>query len=312
MASEKELSELRAVIRQRAGEEVARLEKEFEEKGLGFISPPPKTKTKTSIGGEKYKGGRGGEWDFYSNLSKAEKNRIRRNWTSVGGMSPDQFGIDDSITGQFRSVDEGIEEFLDLTRRIDVLKRYSNTGKLPTNMEAYGGLDLDSIFSGAVSEIEMDMRVPVSISKLYKENSLDYLTQLHSESAAEYGESIIETVADSLPPKYDDGYFDNLIDTGEDLIQNITDDGSEILTGAFEDLAKTRPTSTTNAIAIISSSKKPAITAAENFGSKSLKLGALAAGLGLGAGYVSSRKQRTTNNIINDMETAMGVVNYKK
>lgn len=106
-------------------------------------------------------------------------------------MQPDQFGIDDSITGQFRSVDEGVEEFLDLTRRIDVLKRYSNTGKLPSNMDAYGGLNLDSIFSGALGEIEMDMRVSVSMSRLYGEDSLGYLSGLQADSAAAYGEKAI-------------------------------------------------------------------------------------------------------------------------
>lgn len=195
MASEKELSELRAVIRQRAGEEAAALEDQFAEKGLGFISPPPKLETKTTISGQKYRGGRGGEWDFFSGLSKAEKSRLRRNWTLPGGMQPDQFGIDDSITGQFRSVDEGIEEFLDLTRRIDVLKTYSKTGKLPSNMDAYGGLNLDSIFGGALGEIEMDMRVPVSISGLYGEDSLGYLSGLQADSAAAYGEEIVETAA---------------------------------------------------------------------------------------------------------------------
>ena len=188
MASEKELSELRAAIRQRAGEEAAALEDQFAEKGLGFISPPPKLETKTTISGQKYRGGRGGEWDFFSGLSKAEKSRLRRNWTLPGGMQPDQFGIDDSITGQFRSVDEGVEEFLDLTRRIDVLKNYSKTGKLPSNMDAYGGLDLDSIFSGALGEIEMDMRVPVRISGLYGEDSLGYLSGLQADSAVAYGE----------------------------------------------------------------------------------------------------------------------------
>jgi hypothetical protein len=201
MASEKELNELRAAIRQRAGQEATALEDQFAEKGLGFISPPPKLETKTTISGEKYRGGRGGEWDFFSGLSKAEKSRLSRNWTLPGGMQPDQFGIDDSITGQFRSVDEGVEEFLDLTRRIDVLKRYANTGKLPNNMDAYGGLDLDSIFGGALGEIEMDMRVPVSISGLYGEDSLAYLSGLQADSAAAYGEEVIETAAESLSPR---------------------------------------------------------------------------------------------------------------
>jgi hypothetical protein len=199
MASEKELSELRAVIRQRAGEEAAALEDQFAEKGLGFISPPPKLETKTTISGQKYRGGRGGEWDFFSGLSKAEKSRLRRNWTLPGGMQPDQFGIDDSITGQFRSVDEGIEEFLDLTRRIDVLKTYSKTGKLPSSMDAYGGLNLDSIFGGALGEIEMDMRVPVSISGLYGEDSLGYLAGLQADSAVAYGEELVDDIA--LPPR---------------------------------------------------------------------------------------------------------------
>lgn len=66
MASEKELNELRAAIRKRAGQEANALEDEFAEKGLGFISPPPKLQTKTTfISGQKYRGRRGGEWDFF-------------------------------------------------------------------------------------------------------------------------------------------------------------------------------------------------------------------------------------------------------
>jgi hypothetical protein len=198
MPAEMGLNELKAFIRQQAGIEAAALESQFAEKGLGFISPPQQSKTKTTISGQKYRGGRGGEWDFYSNLSKVEKNRIRRKWTSPSGMQPDQFGIDDSITGQFRSVDEGVEEFLDLTRRIDVLKRYANTGKLPSNMDAYGGLNLDSIFSGAVASIEMDMRVPISVSALYGENSLEYLSGLNADSALAYAENPIGYVKGSV------------------------------------------------------------------------------------------------------------------
>lgn len=188
----KELSELKAEIRAGAAKQVSALEDEFARKGLGFISPPQELKTKTTTFGEKYRGRRGGEWDFYAKLTKPEKDRIRRNWTSPGGMQPDQFGIDDSITGQFRSVDEGVEEFLDLTRRIDVLKTYANTGKLPKNMEAYGGLNLDLIFEGVLGEIEFDRRVSINMSRLYGEDSLGYLSELQADSAAAYGENLVE------------------------------------------------------------------------------------------------------------------------
>jgi len=199
MASIKELNELKAEIRASAAKQASVLEDEFASKGLGFISPPPELETKTTTFGEKYRGRRGGEWDFYLGLSKAEKGRIRRNWTSPGGMQPDQFGIDGSITGQFDSPDKAVEKFLDLTRRIDVLKRYANTGKLPKNMEAYGGLDLDSIFEGVLGEIEFNMRVPISISRLYGEDSLGYLSGLQADSAAAYGEKLVDDAV--LPPK---------------------------------------------------------------------------------------------------------------
>jgi hypothetical protein len=68
-------------------------------------------------------------------------------------------------------------------------------------MNAYGGLNLDSIFGGALGEIEMDMRVPVSISGLYGEDSLAYLSGLQADSAAAYGEEVIETAAESLSPR---------------------------------------------------------------------------------------------------------------
>ena len=185
MASKKELDELKAVLKINAAKEAQDLEFQFFEKGLGRLGRLPKLITKSDLGGTKYRGRRGGEWDWWANLSKAEKSRISSNWTALGGMQPDQFGIDDSIPGQFRSVDEGVEEFLDLTRRIDVLKRYANTGKLPKNMDAYGGLDLDSIFSGVVSDYEMDMRVSMRISGLYGEDPLGYLSKLEADSALE-------------------------------------------------------------------------------------------------------------------------------
>lgn len=203
----KELNELKAEIRASAAKQASVLEDEFASKGLEFISPPPELETKTTTFGEKYRGRTGGEWDFYLGLSKAEKGRIRRNWTSPGGMQPDQFGIDGSITGQFKSPDEAVEKFLDLTRKIDVLKRYANTGKLPKNMEAYGGLDLDSIFEGVLGEIEFDRRVSINMSRLYGEDPLGYLSELQADSAAAYGErvatspkAVISTSADSLTP----------------------------------------------------------------------------------------------------------------
>lgn len=180
MATKQELEKLKAVLRASAAQEASVLESEFERKGLGFISPPPELQTRTNIGGAKYRGRVQGEWDWYSNLTKVEKNRLRRNWTSPGGMQPDQFGINDSITGQFRSVNEGVEEFLDLTRRIDVLKTYANTGRLPKNMDAYGGLDLDKIFSGVFNEIESELRVSVSMSELL-DDPLTYLSKLYNE-----------------------------------------------------------------------------------------------------------------------------------
>lgn len=81
MASEKELDELRAAIRQRAGQEATTLEGEFDRLALGKLSPPPGLQTRTAISGEKYRGRKQGEWDWHSSLSKAEKSRIKKNWT---------------------------------------------------------------------------------------------------------------------------------------------------------------------------------------------------------------------------------------
>lgn len=201
MASMDEINELKETFRSNAAKEVEDLQSRFNKLGLSKLSPPPELQTRTTMSGEKYRGRRQGEWDWYSQLSSEEKARIRRNWTSPGGLTPDKLGIDDSIAGQFSSVDDAVEEFLDLTRRIDALKRYVNTGKLPKNMDAFGGMDLDSIFSGVTSDLELDMRTSISISGFYEDNPIEYWKNIQAISAEEYGEEVVETTAESLQPR---------------------------------------------------------------------------------------------------------------
>jgi hypothetical protein len=201
MASMDEINELKETFRSNAAKEVEDLQSRFNKLGLSRLSPPPELQTRTTMSGEKYRGRRQGEWDWYSQLSSEEKARIRRNWTSPGGLTPDKLGMDDSIAGQFSSVDDAVEEFLDLTRRIDALKRYVNTGKLPKNMNAFGGMDLDSIFSGVTSDLELDMRTPISISGFYEDNPIEYWKNIQAISAEEYGEEVVETTAESLQPR---------------------------------------------------------------------------------------------------------------
>ena len=196
-----EINELKETFRSNAAKEVEDLQSRFNKLGLSKLSPPPELQTRTTMSGEKYRGRRQGEWDWYSQLSSEEKARIRRNWTSPGGLTPDKLGIDDSIAGQFSSVDDAVEEFLDLTRRIDALKRYVNTGKLPKNMDAFGGMDLDSIFSGVTSDLELDMRTSISISGFYEDNPIEYWKNIQAISAEEYGEEVVETTAESLQPR---------------------------------------------------------------------------------------------------------------
>ena len=106
-------------------------------------------------------------------------------------------GNDISITGKFDSVDEAAERFLDLTRRIDVLRLYVNTGKLPKrrSMDYYGGIDLESVFSGVVSKEAFGMRASISISKLHGENPIEYWKEVKAISAEEYGEEAMEAPA---------------------------------------------------------------------------------------------------------------------
>lgn len=81
MASMDEINELKETFRLNAAEEIKDLQSEFDRLVLGKLSPPPGLQTRTAISGEKYRGREQGEWDWHSRLSKAEKSRIRKNWT---------------------------------------------------------------------------------------------------------------------------------------------------------------------------------------------------------------------------------------
>jgi hypothetical protein len=96
---------------------------------------PPASKTQTTVSGQKFKGGRGGEWDAFNNLHAKEKARLRKNWTIEGGYAPDQMALEMGAD----SSDQAFSEFIRRTREIDMLEYYGKTGRLPKNYAAYGG-----------------------------------------------------------------------------------------------------------------------------------------------------------------------------
>lgn len=103
-------------LRLAAQKEADSLKSIFAEK-YGVIKPISKT-TK----GVNNKNLIGGEWDWWTEgkISKQEKARLRRSgYIAEGGFSPDVFGLE-----------KNADDYLDLTRRIDALQKFANTGKL--------------------------------------------------------------------------------------------------------------------------------------------------------------------------------------
>lgn len=406
----KHLSKFKSEFREEALKQAQIRRGELERLGVSHILPPPNLKTQTTISGQKIRGGRGGEWDAYNNLSPQEKSRLRKNWMSETGHAPDQMALEMGVD----SSDQAFETFLNHSRQIDLLEYYGKTGRMPKNFQGYGGKEIDSSFLDhlnidlrilhdsdltptqqlnylkeqmiGMAELEVDRHLPNglrpiedAVSEKYK---LDKEYKAHVEAMnadlaqrkasvttprtevqiklekikkakqtklddiARKKERANPAIKGSKPtnigkkgkqakpapkatvkdPKamlyddprtmaYDDSYYGSLLDSGEGFV----DEGSEMLTEAFESLSTVRPTSTAKTVAGISSSKKPAVAAAEEaaakvvkivessrpdkalsklvsrggeFGPESLRLGALAATLGLGAGYAAGRRHR--------------------
>jgi len=134
---------------------------------------------------------RGGEWDWWTNgkVSKAEKARLRRNWMTKGGMTPDDL----LPFGSAMSQKTAAEDWLELTRKIDILRRFENTGKLPSNMAAYGGIDLNDVLEPLLADFKTDYRIDrLSPTRLLintsEQDALKYFRELLEESAESYGE----------------------------------------------------------------------------------------------------------------------------
>jgi hypothetical protein len=138
----KDLSFVKKEIRKEASYQAEVLRGELETLGVRHMGSPPALKTQTTVSGQKFKGGRGGEWDAFNNLHAKEKARLRKNWTSEGGYAPDQMALEMGVD----SSDQAFEKFVSNTRQIDMLEYYAKTGRLPNNYAAYGGKSLDSSF----------------------------------------------------------------------------------------------------------------------------------------------------------------------
>lgn len=103
-------------LRLSAQKEADSLKSIFAEK-YGVIKPISKT-----VRGANNKKLIGGEWDWWTEgkISKQEKARLRRSgYIAEGGFSPEVFGLE-----------KNADDYLDLTRRIDALQKFANTGKL--------------------------------------------------------------------------------------------------------------------------------------------------------------------------------------
>jgi hypothetical protein len=112
----KEYNSLKKELRLAAQKEADLYKGLFAEK-YGVIKPISKT-----VRGTNNKKLTGGEWDWWTDgqISKQEKARLRKSgYIAEGGFSPDVFGLE-----------KGADEYLDLTRRIDILQKFAKTGKL--------------------------------------------------------------------------------------------------------------------------------------------------------------------------------------
>ena len=90
--------------------------------------------------------GRGGEWDWFGQLSAAEQARLRRRWMRARGLGPDQVAQSlASLLGMAEDDLEGaVAAWVDLTRRAD-MGRSVAAGRTP-NPNAYVGLDAGQLF----------------------------------------------------------------------------------------------------------------------------------------------------------------------
>ena len=131
----KDLIRFKKEYKERALVQAEALRAELEGLGVRHMGVPPASKTQTTVSGQKFKGGRGGEWDAFNNLHAKEKARLRKNWTIEGGYAPDQMALEMGAD----SSDQAFSEFIRRTREIDMLEYYGKTGRLPKSFKAYGG-----------------------------------------------------------------------------------------------------------------------------------------------------------------------------
>ena len=165
----KDLAKFKTGFRQEALKQAEIRRAELERLGVSHIVPPPNLKTKTTVSGQKIRGGRGGEWDAYTNLHPAEKARLRKNWMSETGHAPDQMALEMGVD----SSDQAFETFLNHSRQIDLLEYYGKTGRMPKNYSGYGGKALDSSF---LDHLSIDLRI-LHDSDLTPTQQLDYLKE---------------------------------------------------------------------------------------------------------------------------------------
>lgn len=90
-------------------------------------------------------------WDWYWQLAKGERDRIRRNWVDPErGLGPDQLArivADKGLTSD-GYVDTGMKFFLDNTRTYDAARPILSQGRMVTGnqqLSAYGGFDINSL-----------------------------------------------------------------------------------------------------------------------------------------------------------------------
>lgn len=175
----KQLSELKGQIKTNAREQLGILEEEYFKK---YEMYPGKNLKLFSNAKNK-----GGEWDWWESLSSKEKNRLRRNWMSKDApFGPDQiFDL------------HGADEWLEQTRRIDVLRTFTSTGRLPKTSitDGYGNIDIDDVLKSSVDDISFDYRVDISPSQLFladEKDQLEYFKTIQEESRIAYGEAVEE------------------------------------------------------------------------------------------------------------------------
>ncbi len=96
----------------------------------GKLAPPPRAKSaRTGWGTHEHRRAHSGEYDWFDGLSKDEQARLRENWFSPGGASPDEM----------ESMGLPVTEWLALNRGIDAA-RAVRRGRAPQTAR-YGGRD---------------------------------------------------------------------------------------------------------------------------------------------------------------------------